>query len=324
MGEFDFIAKHLVKLAGSEALDLKDDVAIWPLSLEQQDAVITMDTIVEGVHFPNGKFDAQLAQKLIRVNISDLVAKGASPLGYFLSLTLPSWVKEEALIDFCKGLAKDQNKYGLVLWGGDTTSTRSDCVLTITMIGTNSLGQTVLRSKASAGDYICVTGTIGDGYLGLKSIYNQLDSAEYEGDEWARLYTVPQPPFEARNIIKQYAKSALDISDGLIADATHLARASKVGIDIDLEKIPLSRSTTLWLNSHPDKYYALTALVNGGDDYQVLMTVNARNWVTMRIACEAVGISCTRIGTITDGDGVRCFDKKGVEIPITFPGYTHF
>ena len=316
MGEFEFIAKHLTQLCGPQALDLKDDVAVWtPPS--GQDAVISMDTIVEGVHFPNGKFDAELAQKLIRVNVSDIIAKGADPLGYVLSLCLPKQIHENQLAEFCKGLAKDQEKYGLKLWGGDTTRTNASCVLSLTIIGTLPRKKVVLRSGAQVGDILCVSGTIGDSYLGLQSL---LENIEEQNECWDTAYHLPEPPFKMRHQIREFASAALDISDGLIADATHLAKASRIGLNIDLSKIPLSPETKQWVGRQKNYMDALIKLASGGDDYQVLLTIPKDEYEQ----ALKQGIKITEIGVTTDELGVKCHDVNGEQIKTPKSGYTHF
>ena len=323
MDEFGFIAKYLSALAGPEGFDLKDDVAVWkaPKGLE---VVISMDTQVEGVHFPDGKFDAQTAEKLIRVNISDLVSKGADPIGYFLSLTLSEQVDEEALETFCQGLASAQNRYGIKLWGGDTTRTKGKNVLTVTLVGTVPMGKTVLRSGAQVGDLVCVTGCIGDSYLGLKTVLNQKDKFGSQSTYWESAYHLPEPPFALRQAIRKYATAALDISDGLLADAGHIADVSGVGIDIFLTTIPLSTASTKWVLGERDHQKARVKLATGGDDYQVLMCVSEQKVSALKKQAAKAGIALTIIGKITDGSGVKCRDSQGNEVKIDKPGYTHF
>lgn len=315
MGEFEFIAEYLAKIAGTEALDLKDDVAIWspPSGL---DAVISMDTIVEGVHFPTGKFDAELAQKLIRVNVSDVVAKGADPVGYFMSLCMPSNISSSALENFCIGLERDQNAYGMKLWGGDTTRSDGACVLSATIVATISPHKAVRRSGAQPGDVLCVSGTIGDAYLGLQVVQGRLE----EQMHWLQCYHVPNPPYALRGKIRAYASAALDVSDGLIADATHMARASNVGLEIDLQAIPVSDVTRTWISAQSDEMRARILLATGGDDYQVLFAVSPDNYKQ----ATRTNMPLTKIGVVTQGDGVVCHDGQGNEIPVKKSGYTHF
>lgn len=315
MGEFEFIANYLAKIAGVEALDLKDDIALWTPPCDTQ-AVISMDTIVEGVHFPNGKFDAQLAQKLIRVNVSDIIAKGADPIGYFFSLCTPNTITDENLKSFCKGLAKDQTKYGLKLWGGDTTHTNGPCVLTLTIIGIVPTHCAVLRSGASTGDILCVTGTIGDAYLGLKCALGTLAP----NPTLLTAYHVPQPPYVLRENIRKFASAALDVSDGLIADAGHLAKASNVGLEINISTVPISQHAQNWLSVQEDENFARLELASGGDDYQALMTMPTRQY---QLAIQA-GMAITKIGCAVERKGVSCHDGQGNALKITTHGYTHF
>jgi len=323
MDEFGFIAKYLSALAGPEGLELKDDVAVWKAP-KGFDTVMSMDTLVEGVHFPDGKFDAQTAEKLIRVNISDLIAKGADPAGYFLSLTLSEKIDEAALNDFCRGLAQAQSRYGIKLWGGDTTRAKDRNVLTVTLIGTVPVGKTVLRSGAQVGDLVCVTGCIGDSYLGLKTVLNQMDGVDSQSVYWENIYHLPQPPFNLRHAIRKYASAALDISDGLLADAAHITDVSGVGMDIYLTTIPLSTVSTKWVLGEPNHQKARLELATGGDDYQVLMSVPERKISALKKRATKVGIALTVIGKITDGLGVLCQDSQGKEIIVDKSGYTHF
>ncbi|PHR93324.1 MAG: thiamine-phosphate kinase [Robiginitomaculum sp.] len=314
MGEFEFIAEYLAKIAGPEALDLKDDVAIWtpPSGL---DVVISMDTLVEGVHFSAGQFDGALAQKLMRVNVSDVIAKGADPVGYFMSLCLPANLSSSTLEDFCTGLERDQNIYGMKLWGGDTTCSDGVCVLSATIIATIPSRKAVRRSGARPGDIMCVSGTIGDAYLGLQIVQGKLD----EETHWLQCYHVPNPPYALRGQIRTYASAALDISDGLIADALHMAKASNVGIEIDLNAVPVSEATRTWLSAQSDEIQARILLVTGGDDYQVLLAIPPDQYK------QAVrDMPITKIGTVTQGMGVVCHDGQGNEIAVQKPGYTHF
>lgn len=325
MDEFEFIAQHLVQLSGDEALGLQDDVAIWSPP-KGMDAVISMDTLVEGVHYPKGKFDAELAQKLLAVNVSDLTAKGADVQGYFLSLALASSIDRSTLGDFCIGLGVVQNMYSLALWGGDTTKSEENTVLTITIVGTVPKGEAVKRSGAQSGDALCVTGTIGDAFLGLKAHLKQLDN-DMSASSLNHLndaYNLPQPPYMFRQGIRKFATAALDVSDGLIADAGHLAHASNVGLEIDFSEIPLSEVSRNWLSEQSDEIEAVIQLATGGDDYQSLMSIAAANLDNARKIANAKGIKLTEIGRVVEGVGVTCLDREGNSISIEKPGFTHF
>ena len=325
MNEFEFIQSQLAGLAGPEGLDLQDDVALWSPP-GGQDVVISTDTIVEGVHFPQGKFDAQLAQKLIRVNVSDIVAKGADPLGYSLSLSLNADVSSENLKSFCHGLAQDQNEYGVKLWGGDTTRTSGPNVLMINIIGTVPLGKMVSRSGAQADDILYLLGPIGDAYVGLKVLQKQSCSrlSEAESSYLAESYHVPKPPFEMRHLIRRFANAAIDVSDGLIADAGHIADASNVRLDIMLAQIPTSEAVASWLALQADALKSRIALATGGDDYTVLMSVGAQNADKLEAEANSLGYKINKIGLVSSGKDVRVLTKDGDLIPIENPGYTHF
>ncbi len=317
MDEFAFIAKYLTGLSGPQALDLKDDAAVWTPP-QGMDMVMSMDSIVEGVHFPSGKFDEQIAQKLLRINISDLVAKGAKPTGYFLSLSLPKRIGEPELAKFCHGLALDQDKYDLQLWGGDTTRCQGECVLSITIIGVVPTGKAVLRSGAKVGDIVCVSGTIGDAYLGLETVFERIGKSEFS-PYLENAYHLPNPPFDMRKTIQEYAHAAIDVSDGLIADAQHIAQASSVGIEINIWDVSLSEAAKLWVSGQNDSIARLALLTNG-DDYQTLMTMTESNYLTVLYE----GHKLTRIGKVVARTGVKCLDNNGTEIPIAKTGYTHF
>ena len=318
MDEFAFIAKYLVGLSGPQALNLKDDVAVWtpPQGI---DMVMSMDTIVEGVHFPSGKFDEQIAQKLLRINISDLVAKGADPIGYFLSLSLPKRIGEPELAKFCAGLAHDQDEYGLQLWEGDTTRCQNECVLSITIIGVVPTGKAVLRRGAEINDIVCVSGSIGDAYLGLETVFERMGRSE-NSPYLENAYHIPNPPFDMRKIIQKYAHAAIDVSDGLIADAQHLALASSVGIHINVWDVLFSEPAKSWVSKQSNDTQAHIALLTGGDDYQTLMTMAEHDYHT----AVREGHELTKIGKVVAGTGVKCLGNRGDEIPIAKTGYTHF
>ncbi len=323
MDEFEFISGMLAGLAGPEGLGLQDDGALWSPPKGRQ-AVISMDTLLEDVHFPKGQFDRRLAEKLLAVNVSDLTAKAAEPLGYFLSMSLDERVGTNALSEFCIGLAAAQKRYGVRLWGGDTTRSKAGISLTVTLIGTVENGKMLRRNGARPGDILCVSGTVGDAYLGLQCIKGCMNAAQAKTRFWLEAYHTPHPPYELRTSLGKYASSALDISDGLIADAGHLAEVSGVGLDIYLTTIPLSSDTSGWLLCQDDHIEARTQLATGGDDYQVLLTIKPSRLPKLQKQAKQNGLKLTTIGKVIKGQGVRCLDSIGQEIPIKKSGYTHF
>ena len=325
MDEFGLIDRFLRPLAGPQGLGLLDDAALWPAKAGRE-TVLTQDTLVEGVHFPNRQFDHLLARKLMRVNISDLTAKGARPEGYLLSMSLPTSIGVKHWQDFCEGLQQDQSLYGLSLWGGDTTCTPGPITLTMTMIGSVEAGAMLKRSTAQPGDILCVTGTIGDSYLGLQCLQGTKDMGLKQAmcrDVLDRYY-LPAPPFTLRQALLRHVRAALDISDGLVADAGHLATVSGVQAVIEFEKIPLSAASRHWLEAQPDWTEGLTRLVCTGDDYQVLMTVPPDNMDALRMSAKKERITLSDIGQIRQGQGVSCLDGSGRPVSIKNPGYRHF
>ncbi len=323
MDEFGFISQVLSQLAGPEGLALKDDAALWSPPKGQQ-AVINLDTLVEGVHFPLGKFDHRLAEKLLAVNVSDLTAKAATPLGYLLSLSLGKNVTEDGLFDFCNGLARAQSHYGVKLWGGDTTRSSGETNLSLTLIGTVESGKMLKRSGARPGDLLCVTGTIGDAWLGLQCVQDKMNATQAKTRSWLERYFTPEPPFELAGGLGKYASAALDVSDGLVADAGHLAQVSGVGVEIYLTTLPLSSDASGWLLCQEDHIEARLKLATGGDDYQCLFAIKPSKLSRLQKLARQAGIRITTIGKITKGQGVRCLDSIGRDIPVETPGYSHF
>ena len=236
MDEFDFIATHLAPLAGPGGLGLIDDAALISPSPDK-DLVLTKDTMVEGVHFPKGHYGGDTAEKLLRVNLSDLAAKGARPIGYMLSIAWPTNIDKAYLGGFAKGLSDVQDAYDFKLLGGDTVSTDGPMVVTATLIGEVPKGEMVRRNGAQDGDDVWVTGTIGDAYLGLQSVLGrQLDPApSHDGLlHFEEAYYRPEPRLVFRKNLRQFATASVDVSDGLMADIAHISAASSTKIIICL------------------------------------------------------------------------------------------
>jgi len=265
--EFEQIARLYRPLTrgAPEALELLDDAAVLA-ARPGMDLVLTKDAIVEGVHFLPGTPPGLIARKLLRVNLSDLAAKGAEPYGYLLAVAWPAaygWPQRQA---FAEGLKLDSDAYGLTLLGGDTTSTPGALTLSLTMLGWVPAGRMVRRAGARAGDLVMVSGTIGDGALGLAAARGEI--ADPDGFLAGR-YHLPQPRVALREALHAHAHAACDVSDGLVADAGHIAEASGVGLRLDLERTPLSPPAQVWLAAQPDRRAALVRLATGGDDYEI-------------------------------------------------------
>jgi thiamine-monophosphate kinase len=309
MDEFGLIAKYFAPLAGEGALGLKDDAAIVP-ARAGHDLIVTTDTISEGSDFFPYDPPGTIAQKALRVNLSDLAAKGAQPACYLLNLTMPHAVREDWLAGFTAGLASDQKEFGISLLGGDTGAGLLS--VTVTAFGFVPQGRMVKRSGARAGDAVYVTGTLGDSGGGLallkgpdKNKGGALDEASRDYLLWR--YRVPQPPTDFAAKLRDIAHAALDISDGLIADLGHIASASGVRIVVEGERVPLSvQVQALW--GADARLRAVTA----GDDYQIAFT-----------APPGLSGPFTQIGRVEAGQGVA-FMLKGKEIAVSTPGYRHF
>ena len=321
-GEFETIETLLAPLAHPEwGRGLKDDVAVLPSRLGH-DLVLTKDAMVEGVHFlPDDPLDT-VAKKLLRVNLSDLAAKGAEPFGYLLACHWSprcGWPEREL---FVRGLAEDQARFGMHLLGGDTVGTPGPLSLSLTALGWTPSGRTVSRSGAQPGDLVFVTGAIGDGWLGLKAARNQLKLDPARIDALISHYRMPVPRLDASGVVRDFASASADVSDGLIADVTHIAKASEVGIRLDLEVLPTSAAAQAWLGERVDEVAALSDLATGGDDYEIVFTAPARHEETLRRLAEAQLVRLTRIGRVEAGSGVEV-RHKDAPVAIASPGWRH-
>ena len=315
--EFDFIARLMKPLTGGapEALGLLDDAAAIP-ARPGFDMIVTSDMIVEGVHFlPSDPLDL-VARKLLRVSLSDLAAKGAEPYGWFLTVSWPArcgWPEREA---FARGLAEDQGQFGLNLLGGDTTSTPGPLTASATLLGWVASGAAKLRSAARPGDVILVSGTIGDGWLGLRAALGKISApgALYR-------YRLPEPRLNLRQAL-QAAHACADVSDGLLADAGRIAVASGLCAEIDLERVPLSQDGLGHVEASRDHLAALIALAAGGDDYELVLTSAPERAEHVIAAAAAAGVRMTVIGRMGQGQGVRTL-YQGHEAAIDRLGYRH-
>jgi thiamine-monophosphate kinase len=305
MDEFGIIAKFFAPLAADSAFGLKDDAALLPLR-PGQELVVTTDTISQGTDFfPFDPADS-VAQKALRVNLSDLAAKGAEPAYYLLNLTLPHSVTPDWLSAFSAGLARDQQAYGISLLGGDTSASEGPLTIAITAFGFVPQGKMLRRSGARVGDGVFVTGTIGDSGGGL-AIFRREKHAlpDPDRDYLTGRYRLPQPPVGFA--LRDFAHASVDVSDGLMADLGHIASASGVRIQVEGERVPLSAALrSLWGED------AVLRAVSCGDDYQIAFTAPA----------SQAG-AFTRIGQVVAGQGVS-LTIGGQEIALPKSGYRHF
>jgi len=323
MDEFERIRAWFAPLARSEgAAGLLDDVAELS-GAAQGRLIITCDTLVEGVHFLGTDPVASLAAKLVRVNVSDILAKGGRPHEALLSLVWPKTRPPEEMEAFARALGAELGRAGAGLIGGDTTSTDGPMVLSLTLTGLTGPRGPVRRSGARADEDVWVTGCIGDGWLGLMAATGRLSVPEAALEALADRYRAPAlPPAAAAGLVAAWASAACDVSDGLVADAGHIAEASGVEIELSWMDVPLSREARDWLACTPDA--GMLPLLTGGDDYQILFTAPGEARGELAGQARRSGVRLTRIGRTLEGGGVRVIDASGAPLRIGRRGYRHF
>jgi thiamine-monophosphate kinase len=321
LSEFERIARFFAPLAAPGALGLVDDVALIDGPPGEQ-YVLKTDAIVEGVDFLPGTPADQVAQKLLRVNLSDLAAKGATPLGYLLVTALPKTLGEDWLQGFAAGLAKDQATYGIGLLGGDMSAIDGPITLSIAAIGRVAAGRAVLRSGARPGDVVYVSGSLGDAALGLAVQQGRLALGDATEREFlVDRYHLPQPRLGLGQAISGHVHAMLDISDGLVADLGHLCDASHVAAVVEAATLPLSQAAQAALAG--DRRW-LMAVLGGGDDYELLFAAPSSAAPALAAAARETGVAVTAIGRIEAGQGVRVLDAAGAVLPVPAAGYRHF
>lgn len=321
--EFDWIDRCLRPLAKDtpEAFDLLDDAAAVP-ARPGYDLIVSADTIVEGVHFRPDDPPDLVARKLLRVNLSDLAAKGAEPYAYVLTIAWPArfgWPERRA---FAEGLAADQAAFGLKLLGGDTTSTPGPLTAGVTIFGWVPCGAMVRRAGARPGDVVLVSGTIGDGWLGLAACDQSLGLGAQDTAFLTDRYHVPRPRTALAPVLRAHAHAATDVSDGLIADAGRIGRASGLGLELDLDRAPLSPPARVWLEAQTDAGIALVALATGGDDYEIVCSAAPERVAALRAAAEGAGVPLSEVGRVVAGEGVAV-TAAGRTQPVVHAGWRH-
>ena len=271
--------------------------------------VLSTDSVVAGVHFPDPCDPFLLGQRALAVAASDLAAMGAQSVGFTLALSLPkadaSW-----LAPFAQGLNQMAERCGLRLLGGDTT--RGPLNINVTVLGQVPVGRALRRSGAQAGDWLCVGGRLGEAALALPAVLERRPAQTPEQAHWLKRFWSPAPQLALGQFLRGRASAALDISDGLLADSAHLARASQVALVIEQERLPLAQGAAF----EP----ALSAALSGGDDYLLLFTVPAKHWPQIHTQWP----ECARIGRVEPGSGVRLIDAQGAEVVVRASGFNHF
>ncbi len=325
LGEFDLIARYLRPLAAGEpaALGLTDDAAVMTPP-PGQDLVLAADAMVSGLHFLPDDPVETVGRKLLRVNLSDLAAMGARPLGYLMTLTLPAGLDEAWLAAYSAGLAADQEAFGLSLLGGDITRTDGPLTLSLTILGAVPSGRRLTRGGARPGDRLYLSGPIGDAGLGLALLQGRLtlDDAEARDALIAR-YRLPPPRLALGQALlaEGLASAAIDVSDGLLADAGHIAETSGCRLEIEASRVPLSVAASSLVAAEPER--ALQRL-GAGDDYELLFSMPEAAESKIAALAARLDLSPSGIGRVVEGEGVTLLGEDGGPLSASQVGWTHF
>jgi thiamine-monophosphate kinase len=324
-GEDALIARYFKPLATDPgAFDLVDDAAV--LKASGEDLVVKTDAIVEGVHFLPDDPPDTVARKALRVNLSDLASKGATPCGFLLTLALRK-ADDAWLAPFARGLGEDATHYGCPLLGGDTVSTPGPLMISIAAFGRVPSGRMVHRFGAQPGDRVVVTGTIGDASLGLDILKGGAAAAALADDSAARdllvgRYRVPQPRKTLAQAVRDHASASMDVSDGLAGDLAKLCAASGVSAVIDAPSVPLSAPAAALVARGT---VGIGTLVSAGDDYEILCAIPENRYDAFAQAAGRAGVAVTPIGTVIAGRKAPSFlDAHGREVPLPRLSYSHF
>lgn len=326
-GEDRLIARYFKPLAKhSGAFALTDDAAALTPP-PGCDLVLTVDAIVAGVHFFPGDPPESVAKKALRVNLSDLAAKGARPLGFLLTLALPKAVDDTWVKPFARGLGADADHFGCPLLGGDTVRTLGPVTLSVSVFGAVPHGTMVRRAGAQPGDRVMITGTIGDAALGLLLRRHAGERKRWglgprQQNHLTNRYLLPQPRTAIAEAVRDHASAAMDVSDGLAGDLAKLCRVSGVTAEIDAARVPLSAAARAALAKKPA---LLETILTGGDDYEVLATVPAAKVAAFQQAASDAGVAVAEIGTIAAGKATpRFFGADGKPLRFAQPSFSHF
>ena len=312
--EFSFIKNKLRPLSfgKKEARGLSDDCALFP---NINNLVISVDSSIEGVHIPIGTDVSIQARRSILRALSDLATFGSKPLCVFSSINIPKSFVNKDFDQIANGFRKALIEYDIFLAGGDTTSYPGPPIFTITALGDNG-AKKVGRNGAKKGDLIVVSGEIGDSFIGLQLLQNNIEVSFEEDKTLINKFLIPNPRIDIGKIIVNYATSIIDISDGLLADLDHICKNSNVGAEIYIKDIPFSIGAQNYINSNVFNHISL---ITGGDDYELLYTIDPKD-------INKIDASSSIIGKITDGDGLSLYstNNKLIDSSEKFMGYKHF
>jgi len=316
------IARFFAPLATHPgALGLTDDCAVITPP-DGCDLVLTTDAIIGGTHFFAEDAARTVASKALRVNLSDLAAKGASPLGYLLSLALPEYIGEDWLTGFTEGLRADAVFYDCPLLGGDSDRTTGPITVAVSMFGSVPAGTMVRRAGARAGDRIFVSGTIGDAALGLALRGDRKwPLTDAQRQHLMTRYLLPQPRNAVAEAVRTHATAAIDISDGLAGDLAKLCRVSDVAARVEVGCVPLSDAALAVLAADPSM---TESALSGGDDYEICCTIPPDKADSFRVAAQAARVAVTDIGEIMAGEGATLTLSDGTPMTFRRASFSHF
>ncbi|HEB87807.1 MAG TPA: thiamine-phosphate kinase [Gammaproteobacteria bacterium] len=321
--EFEIVNRYFASQAfGGEdiILGMGDDAAVVSMPADKQ-LVVSIDTLISGVHFPLPTSAEDIAWKALAVNLSDLAAMGASPAWFTLALSLPE-ANHNWLAAFSESLADISSAYRIPLVGGDTT--RGPLSVTIQVAGYVEPGRALLRSGAKVGDQIFVTGSIGDAALGLYLLQRQSESqvgTDYLSRDLIRRLNRPQPRIEMGQALQGIANACIDISDGLFADLSHILKASAVGARLHQAQIPLSEAAQQFLSENPP---LRSTIYNRGDDYELCFCVPAEKCGQMETMAKEQYCRLSHIGEIVSGHDLQLFDAQNNLLDYRHDSYDHF
>jgi thiamine-monophosphate kinase len=327
IGEFGFIerfAHRFEDLLPPFSMGIGDDCAILPAN-EEYDLVFTTDMLVEDIHFLRDRISPlDLGHKALAVNLSDVAAMGAQPIGSFLSIAIPQTIEVEYLDMLLEGYHQLSEKYKLPLMGGDTTRSPEKLILNISVVGRVAKGKAKLRSSAKVGDIIAVTDTLGDSAAGLQLILKEINDSK--DTEWLiSRHNRPEADVEEGIWLGQQTgvHAMMDVSDGIASDLNHILKASQKGADIELNGLPLSQEL---LNvSETNKIDALELATSGGEDYCLLLTVDQEQFDFISNAFEKkFGKKLFEIGKVTDESGNLKWLMEEEEVKMNKGGFNHF
>ncbi|MFM7083709.1 MAG: thiamine-phosphate kinase [Hyphomicrobium sp.] len=326
-GEDEIIRTYFAPLAKDnlDAFGLLDDCAILRPT-QGTDLILSTDAIAEGIHFLRNDHPENIGWKALAVSVSDLAAKGAIPLVYQMALSFPTAPTQDFMVRFTKGLAEAQKSFGIKLSGGDSDQRPGPFSVTVTVIGEVPYNRMVARAGGGAGQSLFISGSLGEAALGLKlrrrekcTRFWNLDNSEIS--ELERRYLRPTPRLDIRDILRQYATSSIDISDGLYKDLEHLSSASKCGAVIEIASLPLSPVVKKILKKDRE---LIALILTGGDDYEILFSVPDDKIGEVTRLSQSLGVRITKIGSLTKSPKIIVQDEKDNPMQVEKFGWDHF